>query len=31
VPEGTLTSRLFRARDRVARRLSEGGAASSPA
>jgi RNA polymerase sigma-70 factor (ECF subfamily) len=23
VPEGTLTSRLFRARDRVARRLSE--------
>jgi RNA polymerase sigma-70 factor (ECF subfamily) len=24
VPEGTLTSRLFRARDRVARRLSEG-------
>ena len=25
VPEGTLTSRLFRARDRVARRLSEGG------
>jgi RNA polymerase sigma-70 factor, ECF subfamily len=25
VPEGTLTSRLFRARDRVARRLSEAG------
>lgn len=25
VPEGTLTSRLFRARDRVARSLSEGG------
>jgi RNA polymerase sigma-70 factor, ECF subfamily len=25
VPEGTLTSRLFRARDRVARRLSEPG------
>jgi RNA polymerase sigma-70 factor (ECF subfamily) len=25
VPEGTLTSRLFRARDRVARMLSEGG------
>jgi RNA polymerase sigma-70 factor, ECF subfamily len=25
VPEGTLTSRLFRARDRVAQRLSEGG------
>ena len=25
VPEGTLTSRLFRARDRVARRLSESG------
>jgi len=25
VPEGTLTSRLFRARDRLARRLSEGG------
>jgi RNA polymerase sigma-70 factor (ECF subfamily) len=25
VPEGTLTSRLFRARDRVARRLSETG------
>jgi RNA polymerase sigma-70 factor (ECF subfamily) len=24
VPEGTLTSRLFRARDRVARRLSDG-------
>ena len=24
VPEGTLTSRLFRGRDRVARRLSEG-------
>jgi RNA polymerase sigma-70 factor (ECF subfamily) len=24
VPEGTLTSRLFRARDRLARRLSEG-------
>jgi RNA polymerase sigma-70 factor (ECF subfamily) len=33
VPEGTLTSRLFRARDRVARRLSgkEDSAASSPA
>jgi RNA polymerase sigma-70 factor, ECF subfamily len=25
VPEGTLTSRLFRARDRVARRLNEAG------
>jgi RNA polymerase sigma-70 factor (ECF subfamily) len=25
LPEGTVTSRLFRARDRVARRLSEGG------
>jgi len=33
VPEGTVTSRLFRARDRVARRLSgeERGPASSPA
>jgi RNA polymerase sigma-70 factor (ECF subfamily) len=31
VPEGTLTSRLFRARDRVARMLSGDSAASSPA